>query len=147
MDTLYISEDNHASFTAPQGDIYNAISGNPMLMVAGETVEFGDHPYLQTRHPRTAVGLTEDGNTLILVVVDGRQPNYSEGITLPELSQIFLENGAYSAMNLDGGGSSTLIIEDENGNPTMLNSSIHSRIVARERPVANQLGVYAKPLH
>lgn len=143
--TLYISKDNCASFSAPQGEIYNAISGNVSILRNGKIPNFIDEPYLQKRHPRTAVGLTKDKNTLILVVVDGRQPNYSDGATLPELSQILLDAGAYTAINLDGGGSSTIVMDD-NGTPTQLNSPIQSRIPARERPIANHLGVYAKPI-
>jgi exopolysaccharide biosynthesis protein len=41
------------------------------------------------------------------LIVDGRQPNYSEGVTLPELAQIAIDYGAYTALNLHGGGSST----------------------------------------
>lgn len=142
--TLYLSRDNRASFTTPQGEIYNAISGNVRLIHQGQQSEIGTSSYYQKRHPRTAIGLSEDSNTLIIVVIDGRQPNYSVGATIPELTQILLDAGAYNAINLDGGGSSTLVIDD-NGNPKQLNSSIQSRIPARERPIANHLGIYAKP--
>lgn len=141
--TLYISEDNRASFSPPQGDIYNAVSGNVFILRDGEIPQFDAEPYLQKRHPRTAIGLSQDENTLILIVVDGRQPNYSDGATLPELAQMFLDAGAYTAINLDGGGSSTMVMDD-NGTPKLLNSPIQSRIPARERPIANHLGIYAK---
>jgi hypothetical protein len=143
--TLYISKDNRASFSTPEGEIYNAVSGNISILDDGQIPQFEDEPYFQKRHPRTAVGLTEDENTLILVIVDGRQPNYSQGATLPELSQILVDAGAHNAINLDGGGSSTIVMS-ENGNPSQLNSSIQSRIPARERPIANHLGIYAKHL-
>ena len=143
--SLYISRDNQATFSTPQGEIYNAISGNMYLVRDGEALNMRDEPYIQKRHPRTAVGLSQDGNTLYWVVVDGRQPNYSEGATLSELAQILIDAGAYTAINLDGGGSSTLVMDD-NGTPNILNSPIQSRIPARERPIANHLGVYAKPL-
>ena len=142
--TLYLNQDNRASFSAPHGDIYNAISGNLMIVHEGQIPIFEDLPYIQKRHPRTAVGLSQDEKTLILVLVDGRQPNYSDGATLNELAQILLDVGAYNALNLDGGGSVTLVIDDQ-GNPKLLNSPIQSRIPARERPIANHLGVYAKP--
>jgi hypothetical protein len=143
--TLYLSKDNRASFTVPQGEIYNAVSGNISILQDGQIPQFEDESYLQKRHPRTAVGLSQDENTLILIVVDGRQPNYSDGATLPELSQMLLDAGADNAINLDGGGSSTIVMDDK-GNPTQLNSPIQSRIPSRERPIANHLGVYAKPL-
>ena len=93
-------------------------------------------------HPRTAVGSAGDGSTLWLVVVDGRQPNYSEGVTLSELADIFLELGAYRALNLDGGGSSTMVMQGLLG-PELLNAPIHTNIAMRQRPVANHLGIFA----
>jgi exopolysaccharide biosynthesis protein len=81
----------------------------------------------------------------MLFVVDGHQPNYSEGMTLPELAQIVLKHEGYTALNLDGGGSSTLVIEGLDGKPIVLNSPIHGRVPpGRERPVANHLGIFAR---
>ncbi|MEM7681318.1 MAG: phosphodiester glycosidase family protein [Planctomycetota bacterium] len=59
------------------------------------------------RHPRTAVGLTADSGTLLVLVLDGRQPDWSVGATLPEVAQVLLDHGADRALALDGGGSST----------------------------------------
>lgn len=143
--TLYISRDNHASFSVPEGEIYNAISGNITILENGQIPQFDASPYLQKRHPRTAIGLTQDGNTLILVVIDGRQPNYSLGATLPEVAQILLDVGAFNAINLDGGGSSTMVIDD-NGEPKVISSPIQSSVPTRERPIANHLGIYAQSL-
>ena len=140
---LYISRTNQARFNTPSGRVYNAISGNVMLLEQGsiQPEPGGD---LQ---PRTAVGLDRSGRTLILVVVDGRQPGYSQGVTLAELAQILLENGAFTAMNLDGGGSSTLVSKAANGRAKVLNSPIDQRIPGRERPVGNHLGIYADNLN
>lgn len=77
-------------------------------------------------------------------VVDGRQPNYREGATFAELAEILIAHGAYFAMNLDGGGSSTLAIQGEDGEPVVLNFPIDSYIPGRERPVANHLGVFIR---
>ncbi|MDQ2693735.1 MAG: phosphodiester glycosidase family protein, partial [Chloroflexota bacterium] len=79
-----------------------------------------------------------------IVVVDGRQPFYSEGATFVELAEILIEQGAFMAMALDGGGSSTLVVEGENGAPRILNSPIDSLIPGRERPVGNHLGIYIR---
>ncbi len=145
--TLYITENNNASFTPPEAPIYNAISVNLMLVLSGEALPIqSDNDYLTGKHPRTAVALDETGSTLIIIVVDGRQPNYSEGVTIPELDAIVLEHGGYDALNLDGGGSVTLAIEGQNGLPTVLNSPIHNHIPGRERPVANHLGIFAQPI-
>jgi len=62
-------------------------------------------------HPRTAAGIDENGQ-LILMVVDGRQRN-SRGVSLAELSGLMKAIGAVRAINLDGGGSSTLIVQDK----------------------------------
>src|SRR4051794_28051888 len=67
--------------------------------------------YLSHNHPHTAVALDRASNTLMLFLVDGRQPNYSEGVNIPELAAIILSHGGYNALNLDGGGSVALAIE------------------------------------
>lgn len=64
------------------------------------------------RHPRSAAALSRDGNTLYLVVVDGRRP-WSVGMSLTEFAQELIALGAWRAMNFDGGGSSTLWIAGE----------------------------------
>jgi hypothetical protein len=147
-DTLYLSADNHVSFDTPNGAIYNAVSGLPFLLSGGKSLVGGEDSvgYNTELHPRTAVGVDRTERTLILMLVDGRQPNYSEGVSLGELADLLLEYGAYHAINLDGGGSSTLVIEGTDGAPLVLNSPIHGRIPGRERPIANQLGVYAPAL-
>lgn len=144
--TLFISEDNRASFNAPEDAPYNALSGR-MLMVDGAFVEsWSDNMNYSTgARPRTAVALSEDEQTLLLIVVDGRQPNYSEGVTLPELADIILRHGGYHALTLDGGGSSTLVRANSDGSARELNSPIHTRMPGRQRPVANHLGVFAQP--
>jgi hypothetical protein len=143
---LYTSEDNRVSFSPPPGELYNVVSGLHNLVRDGVYALTSQDSYVHDLHPRTAVGLTEDERTLILVIVDGRQPNYSEGVSLPELAQILIDAGAYSGINLDGGGSSALVMEGEDGKPVQLGSAIHTRIPGRERPVANHLGVFADGL-
>jgi hypothetical protein len=142
--TLYVSRTNAASFGQPRGAVYNAISGNRTLVAEGEIVRGFFPGYERDLHPRTAIGLDREEKRLILVVVDGRQPNYSEGVNLRELAEIMRAHGAYTAVNLDGGGSSTLVVEADSGRPQILNSPIDNRIPGRERPVANHLGVYAR---
>ena len=68
-------------------------------------------PVLNLSHePRTALGYNAD--KLFLVVADGRQPKYSTGLTLHELASILIELGATEAINLDGGSSSTFVVND-----------------------------------
>ncbi len=145
--TLFISRDNQARFTQPIGAVYNAISGTPLIVERGQpSSEITASDYQVDYHPRTAVALDRTGRVLMLIVVDGRQRHYSEGVSLPELAQIAIEYGAYTTLNLDGGGSSTLVLEDRHGHPQMLNSPIDATIPGRERPVGNHLGIYAPPL-
>jgi hypothetical protein len=137
--TLYISRKNTLSFNRRPDRIFQAISGDRMLVLQGNVVEDLD---AVEQDPRTAIGLNRNGRYVYLVVVDGRQPFYSDGATFLQLAQLLIEQGAYVAMSLDGGGSSTLVMEGENGEPLILNSPIDHYIPGRERPVANHLGVY-----
>jgi len=89
-----------------------AISGGPYLVKEGQRFidkQNFSRRFLWSKAPRTAIGYTK-GGILILVTVDGRHPGFSEGATLPELSTIMRELGAYNAMNLDGGGSTQMVI-------------------------------------
>lgn len=139
--TLYIYRNNKASMNALIGKIYNAVSGFELLLWNGNIRQGLNDSDID---PRTAVGLNRAGNKLIIIIVDGRQPGYSEGITLAELAQIFAERKVYSAMNMDGGGSSTLVIEGKNGEAEILNSPVHQGIPGNQRPVGNHLGFYAR---
>jgi exopolysaccharide biosynthesis protein len=94
--------------------------------------------------PRTAIGINRNGRFLYLVVVDGRQPFYSAGATFRDLAELLIDQGAYAAMSLDGGGSSTMVVEGEDGQPKILNSPIDSYLPGRERPVGNHLGISVK---
>lgn len=102
--------------------------------------------FAEERHPRTAVGYTQNADVLFLVVVDGRQPGYSVGMTLEELAQFMRtrladfslsKENAYQALNLDGGGSTTMVVGQE-----VVNSPSDQ---TGERPVANALLVVEEP--
>lgn len=140
--TLYISRRNAMNFNDRPNRVFGAISGDRMLVLQGNPVPGLDG---SERDPRTAVGLNKNGRYLYLLVVDGRQPFYSAGITFADLARLLVDQGAYIAMSLDGGGSSTLVMEGEDGGPVVLNSPIDHYIPGRERPVANHLGVYINP--
>ena len=136
--TLYISRRNALSFNVRPGNVHNAISGERMLVEQGQIVEGLDATDLD---PRTALGINRNGRYLYIVVVDGRQPFYSDGATFRELAELLKAQGAYFAMSMDGGGSSTLVIEAEDGSPQIMNSPIDNYIPGRERPVGNHLGI------
>ncbi|MAU09917.1 MAG: hypothetical protein CL607_08870 [Anaerolineaceae bacterium] len=142
--SLYITMDNQASFSAPDDPVQVAVSGNVMLLVDGvynPELAASDDPYLVKRHPRTVAAIDENGTHLLLFVVDGRQPHYSDGANMPELAEIVRRHGGYAALNLDGGGSSVLVVAGEDGQPQQLSSAIHNRIPGRERPIANHFGL------
>jgi hypothetical protein len=120
----------------------HAVAGNSVLVAEGKPAEDAltdNRPY-----PRAAVAIDRTGQTLWLVAIDGKQPLYSEGATLPELIDLLIELGADTAINLDGGGSTTLAAATASG-AIVLNAPIHTKLPLRERPVANHLGFYARP--
>jgi len=80
------------------------------VLVHGEVHESPSIAHDGDRHPRTALGLTADGHTLLMVVVEGRGENAS-GATVRELGEILQGLGAWEGMKLDGGGSSSMFIE------------------------------------
>lgn len=92
------------------GDVLAAgprlLAGGELAITANEEVFFGTS--IPATHPRTAAGVTADGD-LLLLVVDGRQ-EMSRGVDLIELAQIMKQIGAVDALNLDGGGSSTMVV-------------------------------------
>jgi len=139
--TVYVSRRNELTFNKPPNKIYHALSGDRMLLQGGEVISDLDDTEID---PRTAVGTNRNGRFVFLVVVDGRQPFYSEGATFTELAELLRELGAFYAMSLDGGGSSTMVIDGKDGKPIIINSPIDSYIPMRERPVANHFGVFIK---
>lgn len=139
--TLYISRMNELVFNRIPGRVHHAISGDRMLMLGGEIVDGLDDEDID---PRTAIGVNRNGRWVYLVVVDGRQPFYSAGASLQELADLMKDLGAFYAMNLDGGGSSTLVVQGADGGAVILNSPIDQYIPGRERAVANHLGIRVK---
>ena len=128
-----------------QRPVFEAVGGGPRILRDGNiSIEYEQErlsrAFAEDRHPRTAVGYTQDQSVLFLVVVDGRQPGYSMGMTLEELAYFMRmqlgnfslsKENAYQGLNLDGGGSSTMVVRGE-----VVNSpSDHTG----ERPVANAL--------
>jgi hypothetical protein len=139
-DALLIAKD-HTAWLAKApikvGKAYNGLSGFHTVLVDGKNT--GDN---KETHPRSAIGLSRDGRYLILMTIDGRQTGYSEGATTAETGEWLRRLGAHNGLNLDGGGSTTLVIEGPEGNPLLLNSPSGKY----ERWVANHLGVFARRL-
>ncbi|MGB7209359.1 MAG: phosphodiester glycosidase family protein [Pyrinomonadaceae bacterium] len=90
-------------------------NGVPQLIKNGKIditweQEKASKSFVETRHPRTAVAKMKDGKFL-MITVDGRQPGVSVGMSLQELAEYLLSLGAVDAMNLDGGGSTTMFLD------------------------------------
>lgn len=115
-----------ASIKEFQGVVDFGVSGGPLLVKDGEfgiPKEKGHFAssFVTSRHPRTAIGYSKTSKRLYLVIVDGRQKNLSIGVSLKELSDYMMKLGCDSALNLDGGGSSTLVLKDKiTNNPSDL---------------------------
>jgi hypothetical protein len=123
----------------------DGVAAGPRLLDAGKAKPSG-LDYAVEPNPRTAFGLSADRRYAWIVLVDGRQPE-SKGMTLADLVTLFRELGASDAINLDGGGSSTLAMEGADGKPQLLNTTIHTGIAGRERPVANHILVFLPHRH
>jgi hypothetical protein len=113
-------------------DVATAITGNTFILRDGLRVSRDDVDL----HPRTAIGIDRDTGQLLLLVVDGRQ-EISRGSTMKELAKLFERLGVEDALNLDGGGSSTLVLRQADGSLAVVNSPSDGH----PRPVANGLEV------
>ena len=102
--------------TASKWVVRDALSAGPMLIMGGEIQVTSDEEVffgssIPDVHPRSAAGRTADG-ALLIMVVDGRQ-DISRGVYLEELAALMKEVGAVEALNLDGGGSSALVVNGQ----------------------------------
>lgn len=121
----------------PPRDAWAVVAGNTLLVEAGQAVPHRN----KDRHPRTVVGLDRKGAILTILVVDGRRPGVSVGMSYEELAREMIRLGCWQAVNLDGGGSTVLAIRDPKGGYRILNTPSDGR----ERPVANVLGIRITP--
>lgn len=120
--------------------IFTAVSGKFPLVVHGTNVAGSS-----TVNPRTAMGYSQDKRYLLLMTIDGRQPGYAEGTQDFDTAAWMLRFGAYDAVNLDGGGSTTMVISDGHGGANVLNRPIDGGVPGQQRVIANSFGIYARP--
>ncbi|MGE5750393.1 MAG: phosphodiester glycosidase family protein, partial [Gemmatimonas sp.] len=125
------------SLVPKRATLRTVIGGWPRIVRAGRSVAQdadvveGTFPrFSSARHPRTAVGFSKDSAMLYLVTVDGRRESDS-GMSLAELADAMIQLGAYDAMNFDGGGSTTMVIDGKVVN--------HPSDQSGERPVGSAL--------
>lgn len=98
----------------PTETLRTAVSGSHSLVENGyvKPLDMNDE-FVYTTHPRTIIGLKEDG-TVVLAVIDGRQPELSNGASLAKCAELMISFGCIDAINLDGGGSSNVTIKEGN---------------------------------
>lgn len=119
----------------------NLIGGGPQLVKDGKvsitsSEEKITAAFMNDRHPRTAIAKLASGQVLLLTV-DGRQPGVSVGISLPALAELLIELGATEAINLDGGGSTTMVLLGKIVNKPSDQGG--------ERPVSDAILVFPNP--
>jgi hypothetical protein len=133
-----------AANQCPTGTLHG-VAGNVILVAKGKPViGSGASTDSDVAYSRVVVAVDKTGEKLWLIVVDDKQWRYSEGMLISEVTKVAIALGADSALNLDGGGSTTLVMGTSSGSKR-LNSPAHTKIPMRERPVANHLGFYALP--
>ena len=125
--------------TAQDQHIHAALNGRHLLVVDGVARRAGAGDNVPPA-PRTAIGFSADGRRMFLLSVDGRQPAFAEGVGLDELAQMMVELGAHSAVNLDGGGSTTIAAREPGAATAQLENRPSD---GAERPVPNGLGLFA----
>ncbi|TDV53899.1 phosphodiester glycosidase family protein [Actinophytocola oryzae] len=125
--------------TAEDQKIHAAINGRQLLVVDGVVQKAGQGNNVPAA-PRTALGFSRDGRRMFLLSADGRQPAFAEGLGLDELADMMVELGAYTAVNLDGGGSTTILAREPGGSTAQLENRPSD---GGERNVPNGLGLFA----
>ncbi|MEP6763473.1 MAG: phosphodiester glycosidase family protein [Gemmatimonadaceae bacterium] len=120
-----------------------AVGGQPELMrdsIVLGTVDSAGNAGFRGLNPRTAIAYGDRGQRLLLAVIDGRQPGYSMGMTLRQTADLFRALGATHAINLDGGGSSAMVVTDARA-ASRVRVLTHPSDTVGQRPVANALAV------
>ena len=127
------------SITPGWENVREAIGGREFIVQDGAE-SISPHPSIADQlHPRTALGITATGG-VVMATVDGRQPGYSGGVDLDELAQLMLSRGVVQALNMDGGGSTTMAVRLP-GDPDV--SLANRPSGGHEIATANSLVVYS----
>jgi len=140
VDRAMIPDRSSAGAYGSQSDGWQIVGGYPQLLDGREVasgVASARPEFAAFRHPRTGVGVDMTSGRFWMVVVDGRQEARSAGMTLPELAQLMAALGADKALNLDGGGSSAMLVRGRVAN--------RPSDAAGERRVANSLWLVRDP--
>lgn len=135
---LFIPDSNR--FAEHERPDSNIMTAGPMLLWHGErSPQRDDRTFVTYRHNRTALGLKADG-TIILLTADGRFRNIAEGLSLTELASIMKWLGCVNAINLDGGGSTTMFVRGRPNGGLINHPSDNGKFDYQgERPVSNAI--------
>ncbi len=146
---LLLTKNNQATIATTTmsmdlSNVFNAVAGSAQIVqngvnIGAQSPNEGDPTHA---NPRTDAGISQNGQFLYLVTIDGRQAGYSVGTTITETADMMLAFGAYNALNLDGGGSTVLVKSDGQGGAVDLNRPSGGT----ERYDGNAFGVFALPL-
>ena len=119
-------------------DAVSVVSSGPVLIADGKDARLDENSFNRNRHPRSALGTA--GKKVYLVAVDGRNAENAQGVSLWEFTKIMRWIGAEDALNMDGGGSTTLYAEGQNGNGIVNHPSDNKKFDREgERHIVNAL--------
>ena len=142
---ILITRSNQVTFatSAPvtYANVWTAVSGSDLVLIDGVPQLGSCTTSFCGPNPRTALGLSQDNRYLYMIVIDGRQPGWSDGATLEETGQWLLRLGAWNGLNLDGGGSSAMA-RSQGSSAVLLNRPSGGV----QRVNGNHIGVFAQPV-
>lgn len=133
----------------PTDGIYTAVTGPYAILVSNVNVGSNyihNSDQIHGVNPRTAFGLSQDRHYLYMLVIDGRQSGYSNGALDWETARWLQLLGATDGADMDGGGSSCMVIQNSTGAPVEVNHDSATASDGRQRTVGSQFGIYAKPV-
>ena len=145
---LLITRSNTVVFTkvAPTdlSSYWTAVAGSDLVVLQGtNAVSPGCVSSFCDANPRTALGVSQEGRYLFLLVIDGRQPGWSDGATLSETAEWLRRFGCWEGLNLDGGGSSAMAVRTNGSGSAVLMNRPSGGV---QRVNGNHLGFFAQPL-
>lgn len=136
---------NQGQYASLKSQIQEAIGGRQRLVAYGEVYGNNSDDY----QPRTAVGVSQDGRKVYLLVINGRNESWSYGATYYDVAKIMIAAGAYNAINLDGGGSSVFVKRNAEDGTSYSDYRIFNKPkdtdgTSTEREVPNGLAIVRK---
>lgn len=131
---LYVLKSDDIARWESDIEAEDVVTSGPMLLIGGNPETVVNDKFNTNRHPRTAVGRKADG-TVVLLTADGRN-KMAAGLSMVELQQVMASLGCVDAINLDGGGSTTMVVRGEVVNHPSDNKQFDA---AGERVVANAI--------